>query len=345
MTRTNATLATIACILTLAPVLMLIAESTPGQTAWVTDNNNKPIKTCDTKEPEGCCDTGASTQGTASIGAVKTTVNCAWITISTGNMRPGSLLPPGFFDLMVQDPSPEIFSPVRLRYVLGYNIRRASSAKTAAGLPREIVAVNDQALTIAFRFADGESVGIPYVGGQSKFDHRLLMVDAQGWATAEDPAYYDLYPGDGTVYRFNAAPASESYLDLVHYQDKTGRRETPITLDTQIIRDEMRTVRQVLAPASLADIIVTGPAEYRINFTTATTSRSSPAKTASTSPCQASPTPCAALSSATPPPSRTPTASRSSRSLASTRTYPTSPTSPKPNSGPSPKATASCARS
>ena len=168
------------------------------------------------------------------MGDVKTAVDCAWITISTGNMRPGALLPPGFFDLMVQDPSPEIFSPVRLRYVLGYNIRRASSAKTAAGLPREIVAVNDQALTIAFRFADGESIGIPYVGGQSKFDHRLLMVDAQGWATAEDPAYYDLYPGDGTVYRFNAAAHTESYLDLVHYQDKTGRRESPITLDTQI---------------------------------------------------------------------------------------------------------------
>jgi len=38
------------------------------------------------------------------------------------------------------------------------------------------------------------------------------------------------------------------------------------TLDTQIIRDELRTVRQVLAPTCLADIIVTGSAEYRINF-------------------------------------------------------------------------------
>jgi hypothetical protein len=30
------------------------------------------------------------------------------------------------------------------------------------------------------------------------------MVDAEGWATAEDPAYYDLYLGDGRRYRFNA---------------------------------------------------------------------------------------------------------------------------------------------
>ena len=177
---------------------------------------------------------------------------CAWISVTTGPAAPGASLPPGFFSLTVLEPSPAIYTPSRLRYVLGYSLQRLSLADTPAGLPRRVEAIGTQSESIVFQFADNEAVGVPLSGD---FSQRLFMVDAEGWATATDPAYYDLHPGDGSFYRFSAARHLPGYLSLVLYRDARGREETLQTLDMALVFDEaFRNLRQVLAPSCLADI-------------------------------------------------------------------------------------------
>ncbi len=250
---------------TLPAVLAADENWVPGKEEWVQDGNNKWVRECrEDKSATTCCDTkgGKNTP----LGEGKTTVACAWITMSTGAMRPGTEMPSGFFEIEVEKPTPETATPASLRYVLGYGIFRTSREETSTGLPRYITALNESGTSIGFKFEDGNAVGVPYVGRQSDLDHRLFMVDAEGWSTTNAPAYYDLYPGDGNLYRFIAATNSPDYLRLAIYRSAAGREETMATIDTEIVTDENQYVRQVLAPSCLANVVTSSAYKYSIIF-------------------------------------------------------------------------------
>jgi len=189
------------CLFSFCGLLQSMAERVLGEWVVISEANNIIVRQCQEKAPITCCEKGA----TDTIASGTPLVNCAWITISTGAMRPGTSIGPGFFKVQVEEPSPGTVTPSALRYVLGYSIYRRSNEKTSAGLPKYVTALDDSGLSIAFRFDDNESVGVTYVGDQSKFNHRMVMVDAEGWATTNNPAFYDLYPGEGEMYGFIAA--------------------------------------------------------------------------------------------------------------------------------------------
>jgi len=223
--------------------------------------NNIDTPDCDKNDQAGGCQ--CETIG-VTVGEAKVDLDCARVKISTGPMRPGTELEPGFFKLQVVKPTPESATVGALRYVLGYSMYRTSREDTSAGLPRYLSVLNENGISIGFKFADGESMGVPFFGSQSLLTHRILMVDAEGWSTTNNPAYYDLYPGDGDMYRFIAATNSSDYLALSLYRGKTGREETMSTVDTEVIRDDAQNIRQVLAPSCLADVVTASACKYSI---------------------------------------------------------------------------------
>jgi RHS repeat-associated protein len=225
--------------------------------------NNIDTPDCDKHDQAGGCQ--CETIG-VTVGEAKVDLDCARVKISTGPMRPGTELGPGFFKLQVVKPTPESATVGALRYVLGYSMYRSSREETSAGLPRYLSVLNENGISIGFRFADGESLGVPFFGSQSLLTHRILMVDAEGWATTNNPAYYDLYPGDGAMYRFIAATNSPDYLALSLYRGKTGREETMSTVDTEVIKDDAGNIRQVLAPSCLADVVTASAYKYSISL-------------------------------------------------------------------------------
>jgi RHS repeat-associated protein len=246
-------------------LLLAFGTHVRGDMNIVTLDHRSNIDTpdCDKHDQAGGCQ--CETIG-VTVGEAKVDLDCARVKISTGPMRPGTELGPGFFKLQVVKPTPESATVGALRYVLGYSMYRSSREETSAGLPRYLSVLNENGISIGFRFADGESLGVPFFGSQSLLTHRILMVDAEGWATTNNPAYYDLYPGDGAMYRFIAATNSPDYLALSLYRGKTGREETMSTVDTEVIKDDAGNIRQVLAPSCLADVVTSSAYKYSISL-------------------------------------------------------------------------------
>ena len=115
--------------------------------------------------------------------------------------------------------SEAIFTPEELKVVMDYTFDRFGSDRTKAGVPGEVVFIQRTGQEIHFRFTEGESLGVPDPGVHKELNERLQMVDAEGWATAEEPAYYDLYPGDGSVWRFYATDVTGRLGELVSHTD------------------------------------------------------------------------------------------------------------------------------
>ena len=80
------------------------------------------------------------------VGEAKVDLDCARVKISTGPMRPGTELGPGFFKLQVVKPTPESATVGALRYVLGYSMYRSSREDTSAGLPRYLSVLNENGI-------------------------------------------------------------------------------------------------------------------------------------------------------------------------------------------------------
>ncbi|MGN0857149.1 MAG: hypothetical protein ACI4QJ_07100 [Candidatus Spyradenecus sp.] len=160
--------------------------------------------------------------------------------------------------------SPAIFTPAELKVVMDYTFDRLGGERTVNGLPARVVFIQKTGQEVHFRFGEGESLGIPDPGLHKELNERLQMVDAEGWATAEDPAYYDLYPGDGSVWRFYATNVTGKLGELVSYTDARGRVITLADFGVEILRDSQGVVRQVLTPSRLADVVVKGATEYEV---------------------------------------------------------------------------------
>jgi RHS repeat-associated protein len=188
------------------------------------------------------------------------------IKISTGNMGPGVSIRSGFFRIGEEQLTPSIYSPVALGFVADYAIKTVSREKTGGGVPRDVLLYQTGGIEVRYRFEDGAVAGAPTYADEVTMRSRLQMVDAEGWSCTNNPAYYDLYPGDGEMYRFVAATNSEDYLQLVLHRDVTGREETLGQIGVELVRDTDGLLRQVLVPTRLCDVVVSNEWEYAIKF-------------------------------------------------------------------------------
>jgi len=161
-----------------------------------------------------------------------------------------------------------IYTPQLLSFVAGYAMKAISHEITIDGAPRQVTMVEGAGVPFVVKFKDGESIGVPVFGNTAVLKIRVFMVDANGWATLKDPAYYDLYTGDGERYRFNAFKTSPQYMQLVSHRTVAGREETYQDMGVEVIRDASQILRQVLLPSRLADIVVTDSSHYAIKFYT-----------------------------------------------------------------------------
>ncbi len=202
------------------------------------------------------CPTEASSVGTG----------CAWVKINAGPMRPGSSVKMALFRMGENQLSEAVYTPQALSFVAGYAMKGISHEITPVGAPRQVTMVQSAGIPFAFNFKDGETIGVPVFGDAWVMKLRLFMVDANGWAVLKDPAYYDLYTGDGERYRFNAFKASSQYMQLVNHRTVAGREETYQSMGVEVIRDGSQNLRQVLLPSRLADITVTDSAHYSLKF-------------------------------------------------------------------------------
>ena len=160
--------------------------------------------------------------------------------------------------------SPALFTPEELRVVMGYSFNALGSDRTSKGVPAAVLFNQSRGEPIRFVFGEGESLGIPDPGVHVDLNERLQMVDAEGWATAEDPAYYDLYPGDGSVWRFYATDVTGRLGELVSYTDPRGRVITAADFGVEILRGDNGLLRQVVTPSRLADIVMEGVTAYTV---------------------------------------------------------------------------------
>ena len=160
--------------------------------------------------------------------------------------------------------SPAIFTPETLNFVMEYTFSHVGGDRTNRGVPREVVFCNQLGARLHFRFGDGESLAAMEAASTAISTERLQMVDAEGWATAEDPAYYDLYPGDGTKWRFYATDVTGKFGDLVSFTDARGRVITAEDFGIDVVRAPNGLLRQVLTATRLANIVMEDDHTYTI---------------------------------------------------------------------------------
>ncbi len=199
---------------------------------------------CD-KNSEDCgCDTGKE----VAAACIKVNLDLGETTPWTGSM-------PCALKMFADSDSPNVFSQDSLYAVLGgYTFKRLGQKTMADGVtPAEVVFSHPLGEPVHFVFREGESWGRPAPGVHIKMDDRLMMVDAEGWATANDPVYYDLYVGDGTRRRFLATNMMGALGQLVSITDARGVTLTPADMGVEIIYDA-NGVRQFLTPSRLADV-------------------------------------------------------------------------------------------
>ena len=199
---------------------------------------------CD-KNSEDCgCDTGKE----VAAACIKVNLDLGETTPWTGSM-------PCALKMFADSDSPNVFSQDSLYAVLGgYTFKRLGQKTMADGAtPAEVVFSHPLGEPVHFAFREGESWGRPDPGVHIKMDERLMMVDAEGWATTSDPVYYDLYVGDGTRRRFLATNMTGALGQLVSITDARGVTLTPADMGVEIIYDA-NGVRQFLTPSRLADV-------------------------------------------------------------------------------------------
>ena len=199
---------------------------------------------CDRNSEDCGCDNGAE----VSAACIKVNLDLGETTPWTGSMQCA-------LKVFADSDSPNVFSQLSLYTVLGgYTFKRLGPKNLSDGLtPAEVVLAHPNGEPVHFVFKDGESIARPDPGVHIKMDERLMMVDAQGWATTKEPVYYDLYVGDGSRRRFLATNMTGALGELVSITTPRGVTMTPDDMGVHIVYDS-NGVRQFLTPSRLADV-------------------------------------------------------------------------------------------
>jgi RHS repeat-associated protein len=223
---------------------------------------NPEIEPCPTPDETGSCDSCPDNDNNSSDDDNA----CVMVRIGLGDPFPASSGIATHLRLFSQHPSPELYSPSGLRLVTGFSVMYTTGGRTADGAPRSVVVLRPSGLAVTFTFADGESVAAAPDGTGKAFPYRLVMVDAQGWTTLSEPAFYDLYPGDGSSYRFVAAKAAPDYLQFVRHVSPYGQVSGLRELGVEAVRDAGGGLLQVRTAARLADIRIMGETSYAVRL-------------------------------------------------------------------------------
>ena len=180
--------------------------------------------------------------------------DCIKIVLGVGETTPWTGSRDVALKVFADDESPMVFTPYSLYAICGYTFKRIGNAVMADGsTPKEVVFSHPNGEPVKFVFAEGESLGRPDPGVHVPMDERLQMVDAEGWATAHDPVYWDLYMEDGRVRRYVATDMNGERGRFVSETDPHGRVVTPEDMGLDIVYD-LNGVRQLLTPSRLADV-------------------------------------------------------------------------------------------
>ena len=180
--------------------------------------------------------------------------DCIKIVLGVGETTPWTGSRDVALKVFADDESPMVFTPYSLYAICGYTFKRIGNAVMADGsTPKEVVFSHPNGEPVKFVFAEGESLGRPDPGVHVPMDERLQMVDAEGWATAHDPVYWDLYMEDGRVRRYVATDMNGERGRFVSETDPHGKVVTPEDMGLDIVYD-LNGVRQLLTPSRLADV-------------------------------------------------------------------------------------------
>ena len=231
----------------------IAASTTLSSSVFAQRPKNPPPDDCPNDNPECKCPTDDAVEN-----------GCVLISLDLGRTTPWTGSDSVKLKIRTTKASPSLSTPSQLKLVLGYSFMYVGSDLTAAGAPRFVFFAQSAGRTLSFQFADGSSVGIPSPGMYGESKTRLQMVDAEGWATLSNPAFYDLYPGDGSVYRFSASPAAPDFGNLVHRIDPRGVLSTWEDMGVTVLRDAAGNIRQVSTRTRLADVQTLSDTHYSV---------------------------------------------------------------------------------
>ena len=185
----------------------------------------------------------------------KVSAKCIKATVELGETTPWTGSLDCSLKIFADNTSPSIFTAESLYAVLGgYTFKRLGTLNLNDGItPAGVIMSHPNGEPVHFVFKEGESIARPDPGVHIKMDERLMMVDAQGWATTKEPVYYDLYPGDGSRRRFMATNMTGALGELVSITTPQGVTMTPADMGVDIVYDS-NGVRQFITPSRLANI-------------------------------------------------------------------------------------------
>ena len=216
---------------------------------------------CPKKADEGKKDDGTGTYsscraaGSCTADGPDVENGCIKIWLDLGRTTPWTGSMACSLKLFADDEASDIFYSESLYPSIGgYTFKRLGQKTMPDGrTPAEVVLNHPRGEPVHFTFRDGGSWGMPDPGVHVEMDERLMMVDAEGWATTSDPVYWDLYAGDGTRRRFLATDKSGRMGSLVSFTDARGVAATPQDMGVDLVYDGAD-LRQVLTPCRLAHV-------------------------------------------------------------------------------------------
>ena len=236
--------------------LFVVAASLLTGGAWAGMMRNPPCKLDEGQNSASTCE--KCPEDGASNGCVHIQIDLGRTSVLSDRRR-------CWLKVFETEASPAIFTPETLSFVMEYTFSHVGGDRTNKNVPREVVFCNELGARLHFRFGDGESLATMVAASTAIRTERLQMVDAEGWATTEDPAYYDLYPGDGTVWRFYATDITGKFGDLVSFTDARGRVITAEDFGIDVVRAPNGLLWQILTATRLADIVMEDDHTYTIS--------------------------------------------------------------------------------
>ena len=234
-------------------ILVLSVAFFGAATTLLADPTHNPPMVCAAKascsscpKPDGCA-----------CGCILVTLDLGSTTVWTGQT-------PVYLRIHSSDETASLSTPAQLKVVMGWSFKAVDGGTTAGGAPQIVRFVQPEGAELVVHFQDGDSVGVPEPNNLGKSLARVQMVDDEGWATTSAPAFYDLYPGDGSVWRFLATGNSNERGALVSFTDPRGRVLTPDDFGVDIVRDSLGNIRQVKTLTRLADVRTLSPTHYAV---------------------------------------------------------------------------------
>lgn len=234
-------------------ILALFAAFFGAATTLLADPTHNPPLVCAARascsscpQPDGCA------------------CGCILVTLDLGTTTAWTGQTPVYLRIHSSDETASLSTPAQLKVVMGWTFKAVDGGTTAGGAPQIVRFVQPEGAELVVHFQDGDSVGVPEPNNLGKSLARVRMVDVEGWATTSAPAYYDLYPGDGSVWRFLATGNTNERGALVSFTDPRGRVLTPDDFGVDIVRDALGNIRQVKTLTRLADVRTLSPTHYAV---------------------------------------------------------------------------------